>query len=296
MKKVSQNQRGGAVNNISIIIPAYNEAAVIVRCLKSVREAYTKGKPQLIVVANNCSDDTAQRVRDFDPTVTVIETPIGSKAHAMNLADEVAMGFPRFYMDADITLEKNGLQKLCEALEKPGIMIVLPQASIRLEERSWAVRSYYKVWSKLTAHRSGMVGSGVYGLGQEARARFGKFPRITADDNFVRLHFTPSERETVRDCKSFVTPPKTLSNIIDIKTRSHFGNEELKRLYPELWKENGTGSKLTFAKLAINPLWWPALTVYLYVKLAVKMRVQERFKRGEIHKWERDETSREEPT
>lgn len=282
------------MSNISIVIPAYNEAAVIVRCLKSLREAYVGKTPQVIVVANNCSDDTAQRVRDFDSTVTVIETPIGSKAHAMNLADKVATGFPRFYMDADITLERNGLQRLCEALEKPGVMIVLPQASIRLEDRSWSVRSYYKVWSKLTANRSGMVGSGVYGLSEEARSRFGEFPRITADDNFVRLHFAADERETVRECRSYVTPPKTLSNIVDIKTRSHFGNEELKRLYPELWKENGAGSKVTFAKLAINPLWWPAIAVYVYVKIAVKLRVRERFKRGEIHKWERDDTSREE--
>ncbi|RCS46355.1 glycosyltransferase [Bremerella cremea] len=282
------------MNNFSVVIPAYNEAAVIVRCLKSVREANCGELPQVIVVANNCSDDTAQRARDYDPSVVVIETPIGSKTHAMNLADEVATCFPRFYMDADITLEKNGLPKLCKELDKPGIFFVLPQASIKLEDRAWAVRAYYKVWAKLTAHRSGMVGSGVYGLGQEGRKRFDQFPRITADDNFARLHFTAAERATVRDCKSFVTPPKTLANIIDIKTRSHFGNEELKKLYPELWTENESGSKLRFAKLALNPLWLPSLAVFLYVKFAVKKRVRERFKQGEIHKWERDDTSREE--
>lgn len=276
-----------------MVIPAHNEASVILRCLESVRHAYPQEMPEVIVVANNCSDDTAQKARDFHPDVKVIETPIGSKTHALNLGDQAATGYPRFYVDADIALEKGALQTLCEELEKPGVFAVLPQPSIELDDRSWSVRAYYKVWRALTWHRTGMVGSGVYGLSEQGRARFERFPKITADDNFVRLQFSPTERVTVRACKSFVTPPKDLTRIIDIMTRSYFGNEELKQQFPHLFENEDPRYLGSMLRLVINPLWWPAISVYLYVKLATKRRVRQRFERGEVHKWERDDSSRE---
>ena len=70
-----------------------------------------------------------------------------------------------------------------------------------LTDRPWAVRAFYEVWSKLPYCRSGMIGSGVYALSEEGRRRFGRFPDITADDAFVRLHFKPAERRTVESCR-----------------------------------------------------------------------------------------------
>ena len=277
----------------TVIIPAHNEASVILRCLKSVRDAWAGAMPETIVVANNCSDNTAQIARDFDPNVTAIETPIGSKVHALNLGDEAATGYPRFYLDADIVLEKGSLETLCQELERPGVLAVAPLIDVDLTDRSWPVRAYYNVWLQLPYCRSGMIGSGIYGVSEEGRQRFDTFPKITADDAFVRLQFKPAERKTVESCRFTVTPPKTLTSIIDIKTRSHYGNEELRQQFPELWNNEEVNHGSPLRRLAMNPLWWPSLAVYLYVKVATRKRVRQRFERGEVHKWERDESSRE---
>ncbi|PQO32847.1 glycosyltransferase family 2 protein [Bremerella cremea] len=284
-----------SVKNISVVIPAYNEANVIRRCLNSLVNSSKNSRVQIVVVANGCSDETANRAREFGPDVKVIETEIGSKIHALNLGDEAAEGFPRFYIDADIEFEEGTLDKLSEELERPGVLAVAPRMLVNCNDRPWIVRAYYDVWLQMPYCQSGMIGSGVYGMSEEGRQRFGEFPKITADDGYVRLLFSPSERKTVESCSFAITPPKSLEKIVDINTRSHFGNAELKKLYPELWTSDEGSHGLSLMKLAINPLWWPSLAVYIYVKLAVRRRVRERFRRGEIDKWERDETSREEP-
>ena len=71
----------------SVIIPAYNEASVIDRCLSAMLADARPGELEIVVVANNCSDDTAARARRHGELVKVVETPIGSKIHALNLGD-----------------------------------------------------------------------------------------------------------------------------------------------------------------------------------------------------------------
>ncbi|PQO43903.1 glycosyltransferase [Blastopirellula marina] len=281
------------MNNISIIIPAHNESAVISRCLTSLVDAAAGSAMRVWVVANACSDDTAAKSAAFGEMVSVIDTEIPSKANALNLGDDAAVGFPRFYVDADVTLEPGALVELCKALEEPGVLAVAPRLEVDCSNRPWGVRAYYAVWLQTPYCRSGMIGSGIYGVSEEGRQRFDRFPQITADDAFVRLHFAAHERKTVESCSFTVTPPKTLGKIIDIKTRSHFGNAELKQQYPHLWKNEEARHGNTLLRLAINPLWWPALAVYAYVKFATRYRARKRFQRGEIHQWERDDSSRE---
>src|SRR4051812_46956466 len=89
---------------ISIVIPAHNEAAVIGRCLSGLTQGAAPGELEIIVVCNGCTDGTAHIARSFGQDVRVVETQIASKAAALNLGDEVASGFPRFYVDADVRL------------------------------------------------------------------------------------------------------------------------------------------------------------------------------------------------
>ena len=97
-----------------------------------------------------------------------------------------------------------------------------------------AVRAYYRVWARLPYVREGMIGVGVYALSEEGRRRFAEFPEIIADDGYVRMLFSPSERVRVDDAPVRVYAPEGLSDLVRIKTRSRLGRYELRQRFPDL--------------------------------------------------------------
>jgi hypothetical protein len=147
----------------------------------------------------------------------------------------------------------------------------------------------------MPSHRGGIGGSGVYALSEAGRRRFGRFPPVTADDAFVRRHFALGERVLVESARSVVTPPRTLAGLIAIKTRSHFGNMELSRRFPQLAPTPG-GNARKLLILCLRPWWWPGVAVYSYVKLMARLSARRRIRRlmqgQSAVAWDRDETSR----
>lgn len=281
---------------ISIIIPAHNEANVIARCISAMLDGAAPGQLQVVVACNGCRDQTADIARAFGPGVEVIETPVASKSHALNLADEVAHGFPRFYVDADVVLPYESIVKLAQVLREGHVLAAAPAVKFDVNDRPWTVRAFYSVWSRLPYLRSGMGGSGVLALSEEGRKRFESFPRLTADDAFARLHFGRAERQTVDGCCSIVSTPRTLASLIKIKTRSQFGNYELRQRFPQLRKNEEVNHKSALVRLAANPLLWPSMTVYLYVKAMAALRTRWKYAHGDHDTWERDDSSREAQT
>ena len=94
---------------ISVIIPAQNEARSIGRGLASLLDGLVDDELQIVVVCNGCTDDTAEIARRFGPPVEVVETPVASKSAALRRGEEIATGFPRFYVDADVELPLESL-------------------------------------------------------------------------------------------------------------------------------------------------------------------------------------------
>jgi glycosyltransferase involved in cell wall biosynthesis len=282
---------------ISVIIPAHNESAVIERLLRGLTRARaddTSAEPiEIIVVCNGCTDDTAVLARQFGPEVRVIETPVASKSHALNLGDRAARGFPRFYIDADVVFERGAVRAVAAALSSGDLLAAAPRAAFDTARCSWAVRAFHTVWSQLPCLRRDMVGSGVYALSREGRTRFGEFPPVTADDAFVRLQFRPHERGTIESCESLVTPPRSLASLIRIKTRGHFGNYELRKQNARLFDNEGSGHKRALLELAMRrPTIFPAIATYLLVRIACRVMSLRRYYFGNRRMWERDDSSR----
>ena len=86
----------------SVVVPAHNEAAVLARCLAALRREVRAGELDVVVVANACSDATADIARQAG--VRVVETEIAGKRHALLLGDAQCQIFPRLYIDADVEL------------------------------------------------------------------------------------------------------------------------------------------------------------------------------------------------
>jgi glycosyltransferase involved in cell wall biosynthesis len=276
---------------ISVIVPAHNEAAVIVRTLRAITDGAEANELEVIVVCNGCTDDTAAVARSFGAPVRVIETEVASKTHALNLGDKEARHFPRIYVDADVVLRIDAIRVLANRLESNDVLVVAPTANIDLTNCSWIVRAFYNVRALLPSAQEGIGGSGVYALSETGRKRFGEFPKVTADDGYVRIQFCPEERETLASVHSTVFPPRAWKELVATKTRSHFGSFELERDFPDLWKNRGESNKKSILGLFKDPRRWLSLCAYCLVTVTARRRARKRLHNSSII-WERDDTSR----
>lgn len=281
---------------ISVIIPAYNEAAVIARCLESLLQDGGADDLELFVVCNGCSDNTAEIARGFGDAVRVIETEVASKTHALNLGDAAARFFPRLYIDADVVLSSQSVYKVAAALENGSALAAAPRpVDVFLPRTEWGVLAYYRFWGALPYIQEGMIAAGAYALSQEGRARFGDFPDVIADDGYVRLLFEPKERVLVDDATSEVWAPLTVRDLLKIRTRSRLGVLQLQSRFPDLTQREAHSKNYGQALLAIvrQPAFYLPATAYLYVAIASWIRARRQMKALTRYTWERDDSSRQ---
>lgn len=276
---------------ISIVVPAHNEGLVIARTLRAMTDGALLGELDVIVVANGCTDDTAAIAREFGPSVRVVETALGNKAHALNLGDHAAHTFPRMYIDADVFVTISTIRTLVRRLERGDVIAVAPRPFFDLNGCSWGVRAFYDIRCRLPSFGEGIGGSGVYVLSEAGRRRFGEFPKLVADDTYVRVQFKPTERETVASARSTVFVPRSINNLIAIEARADFGSFELAKMYPELWANKGDDNHKALIRLFRYPWLWPRLSVYWYVRTIARHKARNRLRTNSFV-WERDDTSR----
>jgi len=276
---------------ISIIIPAHNEAAVILSCLKPFKAVNGKSDIEVIVVCNGCTDDTAGVVSKFNKDFICIETKNASKTNALNLGDKKAKYYPRIYLDADVVLSIDAVYAMRDFLNETGLLATSVEARMGVANSSWCVRAFYDVWFALPYFTMGMIGTGVYVLSKEGRDRFDEFPCIIADDSYIRCLFTENERATTKGYFSIVTAPKNLKNLIKIKTRSRYGRYQLIKEYPELILNEYKDYSGAMKKLVCNWRFLPKLIVYVGVNLISRFRARYQYITKQT-KWERDESSR----
>lgn len=215
----------------SVIIAAYNEAAVLGRNLDLLLSGASEGELDVVVVANGCVDETADVARARG--VRVLDLPAPGKAAALNAGDELATSSPRVYLDADVAATAAAVRALTDALTLPGPgggpapLAAVPDRHLVLRGRPLAVRCYYAVQSRLPAARTGLYGRGMIALSQDGRARFAHFPDILADDLFLDSLFTASERVVVTSVSTEVETPHRTRDLVRRLTRVRRGNAAL---------------------------------------------------------------------
>lgn len=276
---------------LSIVIPANNEGRVIERCLASILDGAQPDEFEIAVVCNGCTDDTAERARRFAPAVRVIETPVASKIHALNLGDQNVTSFPRFYVDADIELSAAAIREVAALLgDASPFVVAAPRATVAYDDRPWGVRAFYRVWTRLPYFREN--GAGVYALSRKGRERFGEFPDIIADDLFARLIAAPAERRMSSHNVLTVHPPRTLAGVLKINTRARAGSQELRVRFPDLQRHSNTSPHRTLRELLVMPSLWLCVPIYVGVMLMARKRAKDKLRKRLEKVWERDDSSR----
>jgi cellulose synthase/poly-beta-1,6-N-acetylglucosamine synthase-like glycosyltransferase len=101
--------------SVSLVIPAHNEEATIADTILSCR-AQSYPLDQIIVVADNCSDRTADIARRMG--AVVLEGNGGSKAAAQNMALPIITSDAVVALDADATLSTRAVEYMMTTLRR----------------------------------------------------------------------------------------------------------------------------------------------------------------------------------
>jgi glycosyltransferase involved in cell wall biosynthesis len=280
---------------ISVVIAAHNEGAVIADCLDALLSGpKTPGdQPEIVVVANGCTDDTVERASSR-AEINVIEIVEASKPAALNAGDQVASGFPRIYLDADILVPSGGLAALAATMTLPdGPLAAAPKRRLNTVGRPWPVRAYFAISERLPAFQSGLIGRGMIGLSEIGRRRFGAFPNMLADDLFLDSVFTSEEKVIVSDVEVTVETSWRTKDLVRRLARVRRANADMRAA-----ARSGTlrvnvraADRWAWLRTVVlpDPRLAPAALVYVFITAWAALRAR-RTRNGEF--WGRDESTR----
>ena len=110
---------------VSVIIPVYNDATKLRRCLSCLnRQAGYRGSYEVIVVDNNSSEDIGSVVQEFERVRCIVESGVGPAA-ARNAGARAAKGSVLAFTDSDCLPERTWLRSGVSAIlgtDRPGMV------------------------------------------------------------------------------------------------------------------------------------------------------------------------------
>ncbi|GLZ41370.1 glycosyltransferase [Actinokineospora sp. NBRC 105648] len=243
---------------IDVVVPARDEGALIGACLRSVSAPGVR----VVVVADGCSDDTAERAAEAG--AEVVETAARGKAAALNTGlSRCRDGAAVVFLDADTVLTPGTTEALARVLDTPRPLLAAPRPLL-VRPTGRLGRDFAAVWTRLPGVEGDVIGAGCYAVSAAGRERWSEFPPIVADDAFVRTLFAPDERVVVREGAFLLVLPEG-RELVDVVRRWRSGNAALETS-PSV---DRTGNLRVVAR---RPGLWPHLPGFAAVLAAGKLR------------------------
>jgi glycosyl transferase family 2 len=246
----------------------------------------------IIVVANGCTDDTAEVAASFGPAVQVLTLPVARKQEALAAGDRAAAGFPRIYVDADLELRIDDVRALAAALSQPGVLAAAPRRELVMAGRPWPVRWYYDVWTLLPGVQRGLWGRGVIAVNEAGHRRLAGLPPLQADDLAASLMFEPHETALVPGARVVIHPPTTFAGLLCRRTRCVTGTAQIERAQGLDGSADQTRISDLTAIIRRRPSMLPRIGYFLSVAVLARLRAGRARARGDYLTWLRDESSR----
>lgn len=129
---------------ISIVIPAYNEAKNIVRCLTSIFEQETHNVVFEVIIVDDCSTDNSPAVIDMFSSsrnideIRVLRNPVNKGRFETRLKGINASKYELILLiDSKVTLAKDAFNKLCQINYSPLIATNTVPTQQNLIERTY---------------------------------------------------------------------------------------------------------------------------------------------------------------
>ena len=129
---------------LSVIIPAFNEERYLPETLSRIVEAIAlcRCRVELVVVDNGSADLTAAVAERFG--ATVVRDPVHNVAHVRNVGARSAHGDVLVFIDADVVVPREFLDKVAEAMSDPACLGGSPDVVHRVN--STLLRVYFRAW------------------------------------------------------------------------------------------------------------------------------------------------------
>jgi glycosyltransferase involved in cell wall biosynthesis len=268
----------------TVLIPAWNEAAVIGRTLAGLTAA--GDRLRIVVIANACTDGTALVARQAAPGALVLETPVPGKCTALNLGlSHAAPGLPVVVLDADLQVTAEAVLALVGPLAGGQALAACGAMAVSTDGASRPVRAWARAWALNPYFARGKFG-GLFALSPQGVGRVFPLPAITADDEFIRRSFAPAEIAFVPACRFVAEAPRTLGALVRVRKRVMRGTRAL-----AVGRPPGEGSRAMLRAALLHPARWPDLAVFAAVALWVRLSLA-REGRAPGPRWVRDETTR----
>jgi glycosyltransferase involved in cell wall biosynthesis len=268
----------------TILVPAWNEAAVIGRTLGRLQSEGATRFFHVIVIANACSDDTAAVARAAMPAALVIETPVPGKTHALNLGHAEALaGLPIVCLDADLSTGVADLIALTAPLRNGRALAACGTMQVDSAASSTLVRAWYRAWALNPYFAQGKFG-GLFALSAKAADRLFPLPAVTADDEYLRRAIAPGQIAFVPSCRFVARAPRDLDTLLRVRQRSLRGSRALRR------PSGHDGAKGMLRTALRHPARWADVAVFIAVQMAVRLNLAR--ETAAAPGWERDLTTR----
>ncbi len=277
--------------DVSVLIPAFNEASVIHRALFPLAKAATEGQIEVIVIANGCTDDTCEVAKRICPAARVITIDKASKIIALNAGARYRNGRSVVCLDADISISDAQLRLLVRPLLLGRAELSFGQMHPDLTRSSLLVRSFYRGWQLNPYFDNGKVG-GVIALSNALADDIFPLPPFISDDEYISRFAAKYRKLHVPEASFRVVAPATIKNLVAIRRRSRRGTAALEREgFKTERSTNSAGYFQTLARALKQPARLPDVFVYGTVSLWARLTLLMESRHRQAT-WERDLSSR----
>ncbi len=185
-----RHRRPLAGTDVTVIVPAYNEAASVADTIRSL-QAQT-ARPYEIIVVDDCSTDgTGDVARALGVTVVRPLTNTGSKAGAQTFGLRSVHTSLVVAIDADTVLAPDALERLLPAFDRPGVAAACGFVVPRRVRSVWERGRYIEYLFAFTFYKrlqeyygTPLISSGCFSMYRTAmlRAHGGWSDRTLAED------------------------------------------------------------------------------------------------------------------
>lgn len=279
----------------TILIPAFNEEAVIHRSLSPLAAAARDGRFQVIVIANGCTDQTIEAAITACPDAEILDLTEGSKVGALNVGSKRRHGWVTVCLDADVEITEEAITRLIEPLLVDQADVACGRMIADLTGSTGLVKAFYRGWMLNPYFDAGKPG-GVFAMADWVTRDLFPMPRVVADDEYIARRTEKYRKAYVPLAAFRVHAPKTLTALLNIRRRSRRGTRSLEESgLISSRPSNHAGALLALKRALPQPRRLFDVAVYFSAMIWVRVTLAWSTSRSSTT-WERDETSRRQNT